>query len=124
MTDSDLDLSAADLSETSAAERASLLTIDVSVVGNVAVIYVQGEIDQFTVPLLRDALTSATTAHPVVAVDMSAVDFIDSSGLGALIGAYKQADERSGTVRVRKPSDEVRRLLRITGQTDRFLEES
>jgi anti-anti-sigma factor len=54
---------------------------------------------------------------------MTGVTFLDSSGLRVLIGAYKEAEERGGRLRLRSPSDGVVRLLEITGLADRFIAE-
>lgn len=56
-----------------------------------------------------------------VVVDLAGVNFIDSSGLSALIYAYKEARERDGSLSVRSPSAVVARLLDMTGQSERFL---
>jgi len=59
--------------------------------------------------------------QPTVAVDMSDVSFIDSSGLRVLIAGYKAANGAGGALTVQAPSDPVTRLLEITGQLERFV---
>lgn len=54
-------------------------------------------------------------------VGLEGISFIDSSGLSVLIHAYKQANERDGSLTVRSPSPTVVRLLDMAGQSDRFL---
>ena len=85
-----------------------------------------GEVDAHTCGRLKaalDELLGATEGEPDVVVDMTAVTFLDSSGLRVLIGAYKEAEERGGRLRLRSPSDGVVRLLEITGLADRFMAE-
>lgn len=65
-----------------------------------------------------DALVAAGRAR--VVVDLAGVDFIDSSGLGALIGALKSARQASGDVRIAAPGDQVRAVLALTN-LDRIL---
>ena len=83
------------------------------------VIVVKGDVDLAGGPLLDDALARAESAGPVV-IDVSGVDFIDSSGLRSLLSASRRAEERSGAVVLRAPSPGVLRLLELTGTTEQF----
>ncbi len=78
------------------------------------VIYVAGEIDIATAPQLQRALDEAIEASddPVV-VDLSAVEFMDGSGLRVLLSTVRRA--RARKFGVASPSAAVRRLLEITG---------
>ena len=75
-----------------------------------------GSLDIATSPTLRAALVEATgrDKHHIV-VDLSQLEFLDSTGLGALIGAHKRATERGGAVRLVAQEGQILRLLRITG---------
>jgi anti-sigma B factor antagonist len=53
-------------------------------------------------------------------VDLGAVDFIDSSGLGALIGGLKAARQQGGDLRIAAAGDQVRAVLKLTN-LDRIL---
>ncbi len=55
--------------------------------------------------------------HALV-VDLTQLEFIDSTGLGALIGAHRRASERKGSLRIVAPEGQILRLLRITGLLD------
>ncbi|MFC7496096.1 MULTISPECIES: STAS domain-containing protein [unclassified Nocardioides] len=59
-----------------------------------------------------DALVAA--GRPRIVVDLSGVDFIDSSGLGALIGALKSARQASGDVRIAAAGEQVQAVLALT----------
>jgi len=85
--------------------------VDIS--GDSAVVAVTGEIDISTAPLLRDRLQSLA-AHQVT-VDLSAMTFIDSTGLGVLVGAVKRLREDGGEMTLRAPSRSTRKVLDITG---------
>jgi anti-sigma B factor antagonist len=52
---------------------------------------------------------------PELALDLSQVKFVDSTGLGVLVSVLKKAREQGGYVRLLNPSREIERLLRITG---------
>jgi anti-sigma B factor antagonist len=57
--------------------------------------------------------------HEIV-VDLTHLEFLDSTGLGALIGAHKRAAEHGGSVRLVAQEGQILRLLRITGLLDVF----
>ncbi len=73
-----------------------------------------GELDAFTVSQFRQALAElASTPH--LLIDMSAVPFLDSAGLGALIGGIRRARELGGDVAVACNRPTLVRLLSTTG---------
>lgn len=65
-----------------------------------------------------DALVAAGQSR--IVVDLSGVDYIDSSGLGALIGALKSTRQASGDLRIAAPGQQVRAVLHLTN-IDRIL---
>lgn len=76
----------------------------------------QGTIDAQTAWDLRPALMKALYTHgPEINVDLSDVSFIDSTGLGMLVGVLKEARDMQGAVRLVNPGREVRRILQVTG---------
>ncbi len=89
--------------------------------GKTQVFALHGSLDIATSPSLRAALLEAAEheGHALV-VDLSNLEFLDSTGLGALIGAHKRAGERHGTLRIVVGEGQILRLLRITGLLDVF----
>jgi len=84
--------------------------------GDSCVVRVSGEVDVHTSPSLKAALVDAMgDGCPVVVADLAGVPFIDSSGLGVLIGALRRAREAGGELRVVSGDDAVIKILRITG---------
>lgn len=73
-----------------------------------------GELDAFTVSQFRQSLAELAT-NPRLLIDMSAVPFVDSAGLGALIGGIRRARELGGDVAVACSRPTLTRLLRTTG---------
>ncbi len=73
-----------------------------------------GELDAFTVSQFRQALAQLATSSRLL-IDMSAVPFVDSAGLGALIGGIRRARELGGDVAVSCSRPTLTRLLRTTG---------
>ena len=73
-----------------------------------------GELDAFTVSQFRQALADLVGNKQLV-IDMSSVPFVDSAGLGALIGGIRRARELGGDVAVCCNRPTLTRLLRTTG---------
>ena len=83
---------------------------------------VAGAIDLVTAAQLSDALRVAERDRPaVVGLELSSLDFIDSSGLNLLAAANRRARLAGRRFVVSKPSHPVRRVLSITG-LDRQIE--
>jgi anti-sigma B factor antagonist len=80
-----------------------------------------GDLDVATSPALRAMLVDAASngKHHII-VDLSSLEFLDSTGLGALIGANKRAQESGGEVRLVTQEGQILRLLSITGLLDIF----
>ena len=73
-----------------------------------------GELDAYTVTDFREALGELST-HPRVVIDLSEVPFMDSAGLGALIGGIRRTRENNGEVSVACSRPTLTRLLHTTG---------
>jgi len=73
-----------------------------------------GELDAFTVSQFRQTLAELASS-PLLLIDLSGVPFVDSAGLGALIGGIRRVRELGGDVAVACPRPTLTRLLRTTG---------
>jgi anti-sigma B factor antagonist len=86
-------------------------------VGDCAVVRVTGEIDVLTAQDLRDVLRRQGSAHMIV--DLRGVAFLDSTGLGVLVGAVKRQRSRGGTFKVvAERRGRVQRLFELTHLTN------
>lgn len=84
-----------------------------------ATVNVSGEIDVATRNVMRDILTRGLHPGPVhLAVDLSAVTFMDAAGIGVLIGAWWEAAFAGGSLTMRAPSPAVRLLVDVLGLGD------
>jgi len=80
------------------------------------VLTLEGEVDVYTAPRLKEELVAAIERGCVdIVVDMEKVTFIDSSGLGVLVSALRRARERDGAVRIVCTRDSILKIFRITG---------
>lgn len=73
-----------------------------------------GELDAYTVGAFRESL-SKLAGHSHLLIDLSDVPFMDSAGLGALIGGIRRAREADGAVAVACTRPALTRLLHTTG---------
>jgi anti-sigma B factor antagonist len=73
-----------------------------------------GELDAYTVGEFREALAELSTTARLL-IDLSEVPFMDSAGLGALIGGIRRAREAEGEVAVACSRPTLTRLLHTTG---------
>ena len=92
------------------------LQIDVTEHAGYTVLSPQGEIDFATGPQLKEAITERLVAGDVhLVVDLLAVDFIESTGLGALIGGRRRAQALNGSQTLVCTEAQVLKVFRITG---------
>lgn len=76
-----------------------------------------GEIDATTAPALRTKVYEAVDSNPgaIITVDLTGVDFLDSTGLGVLVGALKHARTGGGDVAIAGAQPHVWKVFQITG---------
>ncbi|MEV7012961.1 STAS domain-containing protein [Streptosporangium sp. NPDC051022] len=81
------------------------------------VMAITGEIDLYTAPGLQAEfarLLQESSATNVV-IDMSGVEFCDSTGMNVLLSALKRLRERGGALELAAPRPAVRKILQVTG---------
>lgn len=87
--------------------------------GDQAVLVLAGELDPHTAPILEAAIGDAVgNGAAAVALDLSEVRFIDSSGLRVILAARQEGLNTDRPLTVRSPSPNARRLLELTGLLD------
>lgn len=92
------------------------LRLDVSEHGDRSVLRVGGEVDVATAPRLREQLIVLVNEQRYqLVVDLSDVDFIDSTGLGVLIGALKRVRSHDGDLHLVCSDPRIVRVFEITG---------
>jgi anti-sigma B factor antagonist len=94
--------------------------LSVETAGEACIVKLGGELDLYNAPQVRDALNHACSGSPQrVVVDLSEVDFIDSTALGVLIEARTRLDNRRAFL-LAAPGLETRRALEISGLDRHF----
>ena len=89
--------------------------------GDKTVVEVGGEIDVYTAPRLREQLVDLVAEGKYhLVVDMEKVDFLDSTGLGVLVGGLKRVRAHDGSLRLVCTQERILKIFRITGLTKVF----
>ena len=96
------------------------LDLEVTERGNRAVVTVHGEVDLSTSPQLRDCLAGLIEQQPSIVVDLDDVGFIDSTGIGVLVGGVKRARSNGGELALVCNQRRILKVLEITGLTQVF----
>lgn len=80
------------------------------------IVAVGGEIDVYTAPKLRDRISELVSAGNYdLVIDMEGVDFLDSTGLGVLVGGLKKVRAHDGSMELICNQDRLLKIFRITG---------
>ena len=97
------------------------LDLDVTEKNGVAVLAVKGEVDVYTAPRLREKLVELVTQgkHRIV-VDLEGVEFLDSTGLGVLVGGLKRVRSHNGDLGLVCTQHRILKVFEITGLTKVF----
>lgn len=81
--------------------------------------FVEGEIDAYTAPQLREGLEAVEVQQGAnIEVDLTNVNYIDSTGLGVFVAFYKRVQREGGDVRLVGLSERIQRLFEITGLSE------
>jgi anti-sigma B factor antagonist len=98
------------------------LSLSTRTVGDRTVVEVGGEIDVYTAPKLREQLVELVNDGSFhLVVDMEGVDFLDSTGLGVLVGGLKKVRAHDGSLQLVCNQDRLLKIFRITGLAKVFV---
>lgn len=87
----------------------------------VEVVDVEGEIDVYTAPRLRELLIDLVNRDSYqIVVNMEKVEFLDSTGLGVLVGGLKRVRAHDGSLDLVCTQERILKVFRITGLTKVF----
>jgi anti-sigma B factor antagonist len=98
------------------------LTLTTRDVDGKTIVAVGGEIDVYTAPKLRDKITELVAAGVYdIVIDMEGVEFLDSTGLGVLVGGLKKVRAHDGSLQLICHQDRLLRIFPITGLAKVFV---
>jgi anti-sigma B factor antagonist len=102
-------------------EGAPMVSMDLSTSGDGrAVVALRGELDVADAASVAAALAAVAGRGPAIIVDLGGLEFIDSSGVAALVLVRKQARRAGGDLLLAAPQQQVLRFLTITRLVDVF----
>ena len=97
------------------------LKLDHRTEGQLTIVEVEGEIDVYTAPRLRELLIDLVNKGNFhLLVNMEKVDFLDSTGLGVLVGGLKRVRAHDGSLELVCTQERILKIFRITGLTKVF----
>lgn len=89
------------------------MNCEIQEAGDAAVVTLSGDVDLESSPRVRSALLECVKSNPSVVVDMSGVDYIDSSGVASLVEAFQTARKNGTRFVLAKVSDAALRVLEL-----------
>lgn len=97
------------------------LSLHANSYGSAAILEVGGEVDAYSAPNLAEQISELVAAgQKQIVVDLNGVEFIDSTGLGVLVGGFNEARDAGGRLDLVCAVERVIKLLRITGLDEVF----
>ena len=92
------------------------LEIKPQITEGILVLRLEGELDTYNCGQLRSAIVeNVDKGYNRIVVDMMAVEYIDSTGLGSLVGGLKRVSERGGSMRLVCENPQILKIFEITG---------
>ena len=92
------------------------LDVETGTIDGAALLTLRGEIDVYTAPRLRQAIIDLVDGGADrIVVDMEKVDFLDSTGLGVLVGGLKRVRMKDGSLSIVTTQDKILKIFDITG---------
>ena len=84
---------------------------------NNLVIFLIGELDEYTAPYTRSAIDKALDGYKSADIifDLSGLTFMDSTGIGVLLGRYKTLKKAGIPIYIQNPSVSINKILQISG---------
>lgn len=92
------------------------ISVDLQREDNKVLGFIEGEIDAFTAPMLREKLAEITLEDSKeIVLDLSEVSYMDSTGLGVFVGFFKNVKAENAKLKLTGLSSRLKRLFDITG---------
>jgi anti-anti-sigma factor len=88
--------------------------------GDCIVITIRGDLDIVTSPQLDECLSAAERTHTRFILDLTDVDFLDTSALAVIVGHWKKAEAAGGTLALAGARYRYTKTLWITGLADKL----
>lgn len=92
------------------------LGINIREAGDVTILDLEGELDTYSCPSVRDTIVRLVDeGKKQILLNMAGVEYIDSAGLGTLVGGLKRATENDGILKIVHANEQLQKVFNITG---------
>ncbi len=84
---------------------------------NTVTVFMEGELDHFSAQGIRRLLDNCIQDSEIkcMVLDMKDISFMDSSGIGVILGRFRQLQQRGGKMQVRNMNPQVTKVFRLSG---------
>lgn len=91
--------------------------LDFKIDGDELTVFINGEIDHYSAVWVRADIDAkiAEIRPKVTVLVLSKIDFMDSSGIGLIMGRYARMQKLGGALKIKDPSERVERICRLAG---------
>lgn len=86
-------------------------------IGDTLKVIIKGDLDNHNVSVMRDVIDQETDKHPIknIIFDLRELEFMDSSGVGLIVGRFKRIKAFGGNVYIAEPKPAVKRVIDVSG---------
>lgn len=89
----------------------------IEMIGSTMMVYLDGEIDHHTAKPLREQIDNEIIINPpkTLKIDFKDVSFMDSSGIGLIMGRYRLMKQYDGQVQISRLSPGIKKVMKLAG---------
>lgn len=93
------------------------MSVEISVNGEVTTAYLSGEIDHHSAATIREKIDVATERNmpSLLVLDFTGVNFMDSSGIGLVMGRYRNISRRGAKLHITGTSPQIYKVMKLSG---------
>ena len=93
------------------------MSVEINVTGEVVTAYLKGEIDHHTAREMREAIDSAIELNmpSLLVIDFGAVSFMDSSGIGLVMGRYRNLLKSGAELHITGAAPNIYKVMKLAG---------
>ncbi len=91
------------------------ISVKTEKIDDITLIEIDGEVDTYTSSKIKQDILQVVEQTPKIIISMEKVKFIDSTGLGILIGVLKKVKEKEGEMIIVSPNSYINQIFEITG---------
>lgn len=93
------------------------MAVEIKVKGEVVTAYLSGELDHHTAREMRSAIDNAIELNmpTLLILDFSEISFMDSSGIGLVMGRYRNLAQRRAQLHITGTSPQIYKMMRLAG---------